>query len=273
MNQSGHGHRDVAADAADVRLSNVGKQFGAGLEVVEAIREISFEVAAGSFVSLVGESGCGKTTVLKMIGGLVDATRGSVFVRGEEVQGPTAGLGMVFQSPTLLDWRDVLGNVMLPIEILGLELEGGQERARRLIDMVGLSDFVRRFPPELSGGMQQRVAIARALVSNPPLLVMDEPFGALDALTREELRWELLRIWGDTGKTIVFVTHDIEEAVLLSDRVVVFSRRPSTVAAVVDINLPRPRTTATKSVSEFTKLAETIRNGIYSAGRSQGGVV
>ena len=249
----------------------VGKIYQSRRGPVAALNDVSFEVRLGQFVSLLGQSGCGKSTLLKMTAGVTSVTSGEIEVGGRTVRGPVDELGIVFQTPVLLEWRDVLGNVVLPLEILHRNLSAGRQRARELIDMVGLSGFEHRHPAELSGGMQQRVAICRALMIDPPLLLMDEPFGALDALTRDEMAVELLRIWEATHKTILFVTHSIDEAVLLSDRVVVMSPRPGTVAMSVDIDLPRPRTSALRYDPRFIEYSHQLRTAI-DQGRGQPGI-
>jgi len=219
-------------------------------ESVVALEDVTFEVQKSEFVSIVGPSGCGKSTLLHLTTGIQPPTTGGVSVLGRDVRGADhqkRNVGMVFQEPVLLEWRSVLKNVMLPIEILlsNGTLEGDKSeyrtRAEELLELVGLDGFENAYPGELSGGMQQRVSICRGLVYDPPVLLMDEPFGALDALTRETLNAELLDIWSTTGKTILFVTHNLEEAVYLSDRVVVLSSRPGRIRDIVDIDLARPR--------------------------------
>ncbi len=209
---------------------------------VTALADVTLDVGANEFVTLVGPSGCGKTTLLKMLAGLVAPSSGTIALDGHAVTGPSPRVGLVFQSPVLMPWRTVLENVLLPVEILRLDRARHLERARALLALVGLGGFEQQFQRELSGGMQQRVAICRALIADPPVLLMDEPFGALDALTREVLAFELLRIWDTDRKTVVFVTHSIPEAVLLADRVVVMTPRPGRIADVLDVDLPRPRT-------------------------------
>jgi NitT/TauT family transport system ATP-binding protein len=197
-----------------------------------------------------------------MTAGVTETSAGTIAVAGQPVHGPVNDLGMVFQTPVLLEWRDVIGNIVLPMEILHRDVGASRERARELIEMVGLKGFENRYPHELSGGMQQRVAICRALVTDPPLLLMDEPFGALDALTRDDMAVELLRIWERTHKTILFVTHSIDEAVLLSDRVVVMTPRPGTVGMVVDVELPRPRTAEMRYDPTFAAFSQLLREAI-----------
>jgi len=206
-----------------------------------AVSDASFEVAAGELVALVGPSGCGKTTLLKILAGLHPHDAGEVSI-GDGAFDPARDVGMVFQQPLLLKWRRILDNVLLPAEILGLPMKAARERARGLLDMVGLDGFADKYPYELSGGMQQRAAIARALVHDPKLVLMDEPFGALDALTRDRMNLELLRIWQESGKTIVFVTHGITEAVFLGTRVIVLTAGPARMAANIAVDLPQPRT-------------------------------
>jgi NitT/TauT family transport system ATP-binding protein len=228
-------------------------------EAVEALREVTLAVGDGEFVSLVGPSGCGKTTLLMILAGLVPRSGGSATFRGGEIVEPRAELGLVFQKPVLLPWRTVLENVMLPTEVLGLPRDQLRARARELVAMVGLGDFENKYPGELSGGMQQRNSICRALVYDPAVLLMDEPFGALDALTRDRMALELQRIWQTSRKTIVFVTHSIQEAVLLSDRVVVMTARPGRIEEVLTIDLPRPRTVEVAATPEFNAYVLHIR--------------
>jgi NitT/TauT family transport system ATP-binding protein len=244
-------------------LTDVTKRFESRRGRVDAVADVSFAVEQGSFVSILGPSGCGKSTLLRLMAGVTSVTSGEIRLNGNPVRGPVRGLGMVFQTPVLLEWRDVLGNVLLPLEIMGESTRGAKQHAHELIEMVGLGDFKRRLPWELSGGMQQRVAICRALVINPPILLMDEPFGALDALTRDEMALELLRIWNETQKTIVFVTHSIEEAVLLSDRVVVMTPRPGQVDQIVAVDIPRPRTFETRHDERFSEYSHLLRQLIF----------
>ncbi|HEX9445880.1 MAG TPA: ABC transporter ATP-binding protein [Candidatus Binatia bacterium] len=246
-------------------VENVGKTFSGGAKTVRALDGVSFDVREGSFVSIVGPSGCGKSTLLKIISGLLPAGSGRVLVGGRPVEAPLANVGMVFQAPVLLKWRSVAGNVMLPVEFAGLGRREYLEKARALIGLVGLGGFEETPPYELSGGMQQRVSLCRALVTDPPLLLMDEPFGALDAMTRDEMDIELLRIWGEKKMTVVFVTHNIQEAVLLSDSVVVMSARPGRVLERLPIDLARPRTAEMMCSPEFGRRALDIRGLLGSA--------
>jgi NitT/TauT family transport system ATP-binding protein len=235
-------------------------------EPVRALEDVTLAVQENQFVSLVGPSGCGKSTLLKLVAGLVPATGGAVRVRGREVREPYPDVGFVFQSAVLLPWRTVLDNVLFSIEMLGRPARAHHARAMDLIHLAGLDGFERKYPWELSGGMQQRVAICRALVHDPGLLLMDEPFGALDAMTREEMSLELLRIWDERRKTILFVTHSIAEAILLSDRVVVMTPRPGRLARVLDIDLPRPRRVDMEFDARFKAYSEGIRGLITARG-------
>lgn len=226
-------------------IETVNKTFVAadGRRVI-ALQDVSLTVKTGEFVSIVGPSGCGKSTLLSLVAGLEPATRGRVHVAGTPVERPRRDLSIVFQNAVLLPWRRILGNVLLPLDLAGRLTKEDRDRAMELLDLVGLSGFEHAYPKELSGGMQQRCAIARALMLNAPVMLLDEPFGALDALTREELNLEFQKIWMATGKTVVLITHDINEAVLLSDRVVVMSGRPGTVLDIVDVTTRRPRSLA-----------------------------
>jgi NitT/TauT family transport system ATP-binding protein len=249
-------------------LDRVGMTYRAESGPVEALRDVGFAVGRGELVALVGPSGCGKSTLLRVVAGLRAPTTGGVAVDGRAVRGPVPAVGMVFQAPVLLKWRSVRDNVLLPAELAGLDRRRYRARAESLLRLVGLEGFADRLPRELSGGMQQRASICRALLLDPPLLLMDEPFGALDAMTRDELNLELLRVWGepsDGRKTVLFVTHSIPEAVFLADRVVVMSPRPGRVARIVDVPLPRPRTPATRAAPEFGALALTIHETLAHA--------
>ena len=228
-------------------------------ETLLALQDISFGVEQGEFVSVVGASGCGKTTLLKIVAGLI-GYQGEVRVGGAPVTGPRQDIGFVFQQPVLLPWRTVLENTLLPVEVMGLDRARYQERAGALLEMVGLSEFADKYPFELSGGMQQRVSITRALVYEPDVLLMDEPFGALDAMTRETLNLELLRIWSENRRTVLFVTHSISEAIFLSDRVVALTPRPGRIADTIGVDLPRPRRLEVIQTQEFGRLAKHIRS-------------
>jgi len=245
---------------AAIRIDGVSRTFVSKRgETVQALDHISFDVDEGEFVSIVGPSGCGKSTLLKIIAGLIPPSAGQVLIGGQPVAGPRSDIGFVFQQPVLLPWRTVKANVMLPVEVLKLDRRDGERRAADLLETVGLSNFANHYPMELSGGMQQRVGIARALVHDPVLLLMDEPFGALDAMTRDHMTLELLSIWRAFRKTVLFVTHSIAEAVFLADRVVTMTARPGRVAEVVTIDLPRPRDLALMNTPEFGRYVSHIR--------------
>ncbi len=247
-----------------IALERVGKRFaGRDGGVVEALRDITLSVAAGEFVAIVGASGCGKSSLLRLVAGLVPPTGGTVALDGTPVTEPRADTAMVFQAPTLLPWADVLRNVTFPLRLMGKAGPDTEARAAALLATAGLSGFEQRLPQELSGGMQQRVAICRALLQSPRVLLMDEPFGALDALTREEMSLELLRIWGASPMAVLFVTHSISEAVLLADRVVVMTPRPGRIADIIEVALPRPRSFDQEGTDEFQRCARRIRALIY----------
>jgi NitT/TauT family transport system ATP-binding protein len=249
-----------------IRARGVAKSYRTGDGEVESLRPLDFEVGEGEFVSVVGPSGCGKSTLLKLIAGLLPATLGSIEIGGATVDGPPPGIGIVFQSHVLLPWRTVLANILLQAEVRRLPREQSLARARELVAMVGLEGFENKFPWQLSGGMQQRASICRALVHDPTILLMDEPFGALDAMTREKMNLELQRIWAATKKTVLLITHSIPESIFLSDRVLVMSERPGSIAAIYEVELPRPRTLAMMGSPEFAVLAQTIRAHFYSKG-------
>jgi NitT/TauT family transport system ATP-binding protein len=251
--------------AGDPRISfrNVGKSFATRAdERVDALAGISFDVRENELVTIVGPSGCGKSTLLKLLAGVIPPSSGEILLDGRPVTGPRRDIGMVFQSPVLLRWKNVLENVTFPAAILGLDRAEARARARSLLELVGLAGFERKYPRELSGGMQQRVSICRALLFRPSILLMDEPFGALDAMTREELSVELLRIWQEEIKTVLFVTHSIPEAVLLGHRVVVITHRPGRVADIVPIELAMPRDLAVAARPAFQDYVSLIRSKI-----------
>jgi len=248
-------------------VSGFTKRYGTGEESVLALSEIDLAVAEGEFVSVVGPSGCGKSTLLHAISGILEPTEGQIEVDGTDVQSPDHEkheVGLVFQDPVLLDWRTITDNVMLPVEILlgNGNLDGDEatyrEEATDLLELVGLEGFGDAYPGELSGGMQQRVSICRSLVYDPSILLMDEPFGALDALTRHKMNQELLDIWERTEKTVLFVTHNLEEAVFLSDRVVVLSDRPGRIRDVVDVDIERPRSEDTRTDDRYHELVDHV---------------
>jgi len=244
-----------------IELRAVAKSYRTiGRTTIVAVTPTTLDVERGEFLSIVGPSGCGKTTLLNMICGLILPSAGEVRIGGHAQQGPSPEVGLVFQRPVLLPWRRVIDNVLLPVEILGLRPRAKYlAKARALLAMVGLGGFENAYPRELSGGMQQRAAIARTLIHDTSILLMDEPFGALDAMTREELNLELLRIWQLTGRTVVFVTHSIPEAVLLSDRIAVMSARPGRMREIVSVDLRRPRSLASMGEPRFGQLAGHIR--------------
>ena len=256
------GQAVAGGSAQKIRLDDVSKSFQAAGGSLEALRDISLDIADGEFVSILGESGCGKTTLLRIVAGLSPPSRGVVVVDGTPVLAPRRDLGFVFQQSVLLEWRTVLDNVLLPVEIHGLSRKAYEEEARSLLRFVGLEDFETYYPVQLSGGMQQRVSIVRALILKPAVLLMDEPFGALDAITREQLNLELLKIWRHHRNTSVFVTHDIAEAVFLSDRVVLLSPRPGTLQAVYPVDLPRPRLLDHRYDEDFVRICREIKGAM-----------
>jgi NitT/TauT family transport system ATP-binding protein len=230
---------------------------------LEALAEASFDVAPNEFVSLIGPSGCGKSTLLRILGGLVRPTSGRVVLDGVPLTAPQRQIGYVFQRSNLMPWRSALRNITLPLELQGVSSRDAQSRACELLELVGLSDFADALPRDLSGGMRQRVALARALIYDPDILLLDEPFGALDALTRERMNWELLRIWQVRRKTVLLVTHNIQEAVFLSDRVLTMSPRPGRIEREVLIDLPRPRSLEDLYTTRFLALARILRETLH----------
>jgi NitT/TauT family transport system ATP-binding protein len=243
----------VALEIVDVR-----KKFGTGV----AVERAAFAVEANRFVSIVGPSGCGKSTLLRMVAGLVAPTAGRIVVGGRKVSGPITNVGMVFQAPVLLPWRTTLANILFVAEVGGKKASAHRERALELIDLAGLHGFEDALPHQLSGGMQQRAAICRALLLNPPLILMDEPFGALDVMTRERMGFELQKIWSASRNTVLFVTHSISEAVLLSDSVVVMTPRPGRIHDIVEVDLPRPRDASVLTNPRYVDLCARARSGI-----------
>lgn len=233
---------------------------------VPSLKPIDLDMREGEFISVVGPSGCGKSTLLKLVAGLIPATEGEILIDGKRVTEPPDDVGIVFQSPVLLAWRTVLRNVMMPVEVRGLDKASHLARAKQLLATAGLSDFENKYPWQLSGGMQQRTAICRALVHDPKIVLMDEPFGALDAMTRERMNLELQRIHFETRKTILLITHSIPEAIFLGDRVVVMTDRPGSIAAIYDVPLPRPRALDMMGTPAFSELAQQVRNHFYARG-------
>jgi NitT/TauT family transport system ATP-binding protein len=256
--------RSTSNGTPAVEIHDLNLVFDAADAPVRALAEVNLTVNKGDFVSLIGPSGCGKTTLLRVIADLERATSGTVLVNGvtPEAVRLARAYGYVFQAPALYAWRTVQRNITLPLEIMGLSREERLERARRVLELVNLEGFERKFPWQLSGGMQQRVSIARALSFDPALLLMDEPFGALDEIIRDHLNEQLLRLWQRTGKTVVFVTHSIPEAVFLSTRIVVMSPRPGRIIDVIESNLPPNRTLDVRESAEFAAIAHRVRAGL-----------
>ncbi|MBK7471866.1 MAG: ABC transporter ATP-binding protein [Betaproteobacteria bacterium] len=252
------GAASPAAPSAHIEIDDLYQTFRRAGMVTQALAGVDLHVAPGELVVVVGPSGCGKSTLLRIAAGLLPFTSGRVRIGGRDVTGPQTELGIVFQSPVLLDWRNVLENVLIQVELRGMDPRRYRERAERLLADVGLGDFNDRRPRELSGGMRQRVAIVRALIHDPPLLMMDEPFGALDALTREQMRIDLEKLWLAQRHTLIFVTHGIAEAVALADRVVVMTPRPGRIERIIRIDLPRPRDKAAVTSARFTEYVDEI---------------
>ena len=248
--------------APSLRVEGIHARYPTADGELVALHDVTFSVMPGEFVCLVGPSGCGKSTLLRILAGLLRPDRGSVFLDGKAVEAPQRQVGIVFQQANLMPWRTVLDNVLLPLEIAGADPNLARDRANSMIDLVGLGDFAQTYPSDLSGGMAQRVAIARALVHRPSLLLLDEPFGSLDALTRERMGQELLRIWHAEPITVLMVTHSVPEAVFLSDRVFALSPRPGTIAASLPIGLRRPRELALMGTKEFGELTVKARAAI-----------
>jgi NitT/TauT family transport system ATP-binding protein len=270
------GFAERGAGRAYVELAGVAKTYRRrGIET-HALESIDLAIREGEFLAIVGPSGCGKSTLLRLVAGLHLASAGEVRVGGRRVEAPQTDLGIVFQSPVLLDWRTALDNVLVQIDLRGLDPRAYRERALTLLGQVGLADFADRYPHELSGGMRQRVAIARALIHDAPLLLMDEPFGALDALTREQMRLDLEALWMATKKTVLFITHSVDEAVLLADRVVVMSPRPGRIERVLEIGLARPRGLEARRERGFAEATQSItdlflaRGVLHGAARAGG---
>ncbi len=253
-----------------IHIAGIAKTYHTRGGAVESLKPIDLHVAPGEFVVIVGPSGCGKSTLLKIVAGLTPASAGGIDIGGRRVDGPLDDVGIVFQTPVLLAWRSVLRNLLLPAQLRGEDLQPKLPRARALLQMAGLAGFEDKLPWQLSGGMQQRVAICRALLGDPSILLMDEPFGALDAMTREQMNLELQRIWLETRKTVLLITHSIPEAVFLADRVLVMSERPGRVAAIYDIDLPRPRPLEIMGTPRFAELTQTLRRHFFAQGRVDG---
>ncbi|HEU0151699.1 MAG TPA: ABC transporter ATP-binding protein [Bradyrhizobium sp.] len=256
----------AGAGRSEIVLAGVSKTYRTRDGDVPSLRPLDFRIKEGEFFVVVGPSGCGKSTLLKLISGLLAPTAGEITVSGEKVTRPHGNVGIVFQNALLLPWRNILSNVMLPIDMKRLPREQYLPRAKDLIKLVGLDGFEKKLPWQLSGGMQQRASICRALVHDPKIMLMDEPFGALDALTRERMNLELMTIQRETGKTVLLITHSIPEAVFLGDRVLVMTERPGAVAAVYDVPLPRPRSLDVMADPVFTGLVQRIRRHFFSQG-------
>jgi NitT/TauT family transport system ATP-binding protein len=249
-----------------IYIRGVTKRYRSGKQDTLALQELNLDVAPGEFIAVVGPSGCGKSTLMRLVAGLLPVTTGSITVEGKVVKGPVTELGIVFQSPVLLDWRNTLDNVLFQADMRGLPVSDYRERANRLLKQVGLEDFADSYPHQLSGGMRQRASIARALLHDPPLLLMDEPFGALDALTREQMRLDLEQLWLATRKTVIFITHSVDEAVLLADRVLVMGPRPGKVVRELRIDLPRARGLAARRDQRFFAYCDEINEIFFSQG-------
>jgi NitT/TauT family transport system ATP-binding protein len=256
----------ASAKAAAIKVGNLSLTYGNTAAGVLALDRISFDIADGEFVAIVGPSGCGKSTLLKILAGLLPASEGQASLRGTPISGPRRDIGVVFQSPVLFPWRDVLANVMLPSDVQRLDKTAMRQRALDLIKLVGLSGFEHRYPRELSGGMQQRVGIIRALIHDPAMLLMDEPFGALDAMTRETMNVELQRIWMERKKTVLFITHSTSEAVFLADRVIAMTPRPGRIADAFTVDLPRPRPLEVMNTEAFGAYVKRVRVALNSGG-------
>jgi NitT/TauT family transport system ATP-binding protein len=241
-------------------IKDVTKWYRSSEGPVHALAKTSLDIKDGEFVSVVGPSGCGKSTLLMIVAGLVAPSAGTIMIGGQAVTAPYTNLGIMFQRPVLLDWRTVIDNVLLQLELRGISRASYRERAVALLAQMGLAGFERRHPHELSGGMQQRVALCRSLIHDPPILLMDEPFAALDALTRDQIALDLLELWAKTEKTVLFVTHSIPEALFLSDRVVVFTPRPGSIDEIIEVDLPRPRRRAMRELPAFIKLGRRIED-------------
>jgi len=252
-----------AGNDAHLKVAGVDLVYETSRGPLKALAGLSFEIRAGEFVCVVGPSGCGKSTLLKLISGLLPPSAGEVLLAGQPVRKPREDVGIVFQQPTLLPWKTVYENVMVPVRALGRRPQDYHDKAEELLRLVGLQDFRSHYPRELSGGMQQRVAVARGLVHDPALLLMDEPFAALDAMTRESMMAELQRIWMSTGKSVLFITHSIPEAVYLADRVVVMSPRPGRVLEEIAVDIPRPRTVKTLGEARFVSIGNHLRQMFF----------
>jgi NitT/TauT family transport system ATP-binding protein len=259
---------DGKRDAPLIELTGVSKTFGAGEQTVHALGPLDLAIGAGTFVSVVGPSGCGKSTLLRLIAGLETPTSGQLRRGGAALDGPSREVGVVFQDHVLFPWASVLDNVLLPADVMALPRQAARQRADWLLELTGLKDFAGHRPHMLSGGMKQRAAFCRAMLSDPKMLLLDEPFAALDALTREELSLELSRLWQDLRRTALLITHSIDEAVLLGDRLIVMSRRPGRIRLDIPIDLPRPRDASTENHSRFLEIRRAARDLLFERDRS-----
>jgi NitT/TauT family transport system ATP-binding protein len=255
-----HGERG----APIVALAGVSKTFGSGEQTTHALGPLDLAIEAGSFVSIVGPSGCGKSTLLRLIAGLETPTQGELRRNGASLDGPSREVGIVFQDHVLFPWASILDNVMLPADVMGLSRQAALQRAQWLLELTGLKDFAGHRPDMLSGGMKQRAAFCRALLADPTMLLLDEPFAALDALTREELSLELSRLWQELRRTALLITHSIDEAVLLGDRLIVMSRRPGRISLDIPIDLPRPRDVNTENHPRFLEIKRMARDLLFA---------
>ncbi len=256
--------RWLEVSSASIRFADVQKTYPSARGPIHALKDINLDIAAGDFVSVLGPSGCGKSTLMKCLAALEPITGGRISIGDQTVTAPPDNMGIVFQRDVLLDWRTILDNVLVTAELRGLDKRAHRARAMELLTLFGLKDYADRYPWELSGGMRQRASICRALLVDPALLLMDEPFGALDAMTRDELNIELRRMWQETGKTVVFITHSITEAVYLSERIVVMSRNPGRIVEVFDVDLPKARPLSLRDAPEFGHYSAHVR-GIFAA--------
>lgn len=256
----------LSTSEAFIDIKSVDKRYLSGAASVVALQDITLGINAGEFISIIGPSGCGKSTLMMIAAGLTSHQRGQVKIGGVPVVEPYTNVGIVFQSHELLEWRTALENILLQIEVRKLNVKEYEPKAMELLGKMGLRDFASKYPSELSGGMRQRVSICRALIHDPKIILMDEPFGALDALTRDQLILDLQKIWSKSGKTVILITHSIEEAVFLSDRVVVMTPRPGQIREEIEIDLPRPRHLSIKQTPEFGKYAIQLRRHFESLG-------
>ncbi len=259
-----------ASASGIISVKHLSLRYGRSSSGVLALSDIGFSVADGEFIAVVGPSGCGKSTLLKILAGLLRPSEGEAYLKGTPIKGPRRDIGVVFQSPVLFPWRSVLGNVLLPADVQGLDKVKMRQRALDLIKLVGLEGFENRYPRELSGGMQQRVGIVRALLHDPAILLMDEPFGALDAMTRETMNVELQRIWLERRKTVLFITHSTAEAVYLADRVIVMTARPGRIRDEFKVDLPRPRALDVMNTEVFGGYVRRVRHALNAGGGAGG---